>query len=79
MVAPEPGDIVIRGTTAQGFELVDPLSARHIAGPFATFTVAAIAARAKGARVIWQQSIDHRGRSLGEPLRLSIATRSPHI
>jgi hypothetical protein len=70
MSLPEPGDIVIRGTTGNGFELLEPITLKHLAGPFASFAVAVVAARAHGAKSVWQLSVDHRGRALGEPFRL---------
>jgi hypothetical protein len=70
--APRGGDIVIRGTSESGFQLVDAVTGKYIAGPFQYFPVAIAAARARRPDTIWQQSVDHRGRLLGEPLPLPL-------
>jgi hypothetical protein len=71
---PAAGDIVIRGTTQDRFELVQAVTGRYIAGPFEYFPVAVAAARARGPHAIWQQSVDHRGRLLGDPFRLPLGS-----
>lgn len=71
----QDGDLVIRRTTANGFELIEALTARHIAGPFEYFAVAVAAARARGPHAIWQVSVDHRGRILGDLFRLPLRAR----
>ena len=71
MSAPQLGDIVIRGTTNDGFELVEAVTSTRIVGTFQTFAVALASARTRvDGGAIWQQSVDHRGRLLGGPLRL---------
>jgi hypothetical protein len=64
------GGILIRGTSQNGFQLIDMPTGEYIAGPFQFLPVALAAARARRPRAIWQQSVDHRGRPLGEPYRL---------
>lgn len=70
----ESGDLVIRGTIADGFELVEAITSRYVAGPFEMFATAMVAARVRHPHAIWQQSVDHRGRLLGDPLRLPLPT-----
>ena len=70
MSQPIAGDILIRAATTRGFVVVDAITGRHIAGPFETFSCALSAAKAKRPGSIWQQSVDHRGRRMGDPIRL---------
>ena len=73
MSIPQSGDIVIRGTTDEGYEVVEAITDKRIGGHFQTLAVALAFARERmdgGAGTIWQQSVDHRGRLLGAPLRL---------
>jgi len=72
------GDLVIRGTTTNGFEVIEAITSRRVAGPFERFTTAVAAARARQPHTIWQQSVDHRGRLLGEPFQLRL-TRSIEV
>jgi hypothetical protein len=69
-LTPKFGDVLIRGDLNGGYEVVDavtlqPLSSGHCATLDAALTVA----RLRGGR-IWQQAVDHRGRPLGDPIRL---------
>lgn len=68
----QAGDVLIRGTTESGFLLLEADTFKQVAGPFEYFTTAIAAARARRPRGIWQQSVDHRGRLLGAPLRLPL-------
>jgi hypothetical protein len=71
MSNPQLGDLVIRGTTNDGFEVVEAITSKRIAGPFQTLAVALASARTSvDGGAIWQQSVDHRGRPLGDPLLL---------
>ena len=69
MPLPQPGDILIRSVPG-GFELVDAVSLRYLDGPLQTLAGGVAAARLRGARAIWQQHVDDRGRPLGDPFRL---------
>jgi hypothetical protein len=66
---------LIQGTAADGgFSIVEALTSKHIAGPYQSFAVALAVARANvDGGAIWQQSVDHRGRLLGAPLKLPIS------
>ena len=71
MPVPQAGDILIRSLTGDHrFTLLDVVTERTIAGPFEGFRSAVTYARALNARAIWQQSVDDRGRVLGDPFRL---------
>ncbi len=65
-----PSDVILRGDTLTGFHIVDAITGAHIAGPLPSLLAAIEAARQHGARAIWQQSVDNRGRALGDPMRL---------
>ena len=67
---PQAGDVLLRGNVAHGFQLVDAVSHRMLAGPITTLDAAVALAREMGGRAMWQQLIDNRGRPLGEPFRL---------
>jgi len=67
---PQVGDILIRGQN-QRFTLLDVVTTKFLSGPFDGFAAAAAAARARNARMIWQQNVDERGRPLGNLFPLS--------
>jgi hypothetical protein len=68
--APQPGDVVLRGDPKSGVEIVDAVTRQRIAGRFRTLEAAVATARFYGAAAIWQQTVDNRGRALGEAYRL---------
>ena len=71
MPTPQSGDILIRRANGNdAFELHDVVTLERLAGPFEDFAAAVAAARAKKPRAIWQQTLDDRGRPLGDPFRL---------
>lgn len=63
---PQVGDILIRALKNQRFTLMDVVTTKFLSGPFDGFPAAAAAARARKARMIWQQNVDDRGRALGD-------------
>jgi hypothetical protein len=67
---PQRGDILIRALKNQRFTLLDVVTTKFLSGPFEGFPAAAAAARARNARMIWQQNVDERGRALGDPFVL---------
>ena len=69
MLAPQPGDLLIRGTAPDRFELVDAVSLTLVDGPFQNLQTALAAAIAREAPAIWQQNFDERGRPLGDPFQ----------
>ncbi len=71
MGIPQFGDIVVQGTTANGYVLVDAITQRTIAGPVTLCAAAVALARALSTSDVWHQSMDNRGRPLGEPYRLT--------
>jgi hypothetical protein len=68
---PQPGDLILRESSAGGFEIVDAITDEHIAGPM-QLSRAIQAAKAYGAITLWQQNVDHRGRALGRPQRIEL-------
>ena len=71
MPGPQTGDVLIRLLTGDNqFTVLDVMSGRSIAGPFDGFGSAVAHARTLTPRAIWQQSVDDRGRVLGDPIRL---------
>jgi hypothetical protein len=72
---PRPGDVLIRTASyaQSSFLVLDACSERLVAGPVGSLEEALRKARqlaAKAGTVIWQQSVDERGRPLGPVLRL---------
>jgi hypothetical protein len=65
---PKPGDLVIRNTLNETFEIFDA-EGGHIAGPFESFDAARFRAliESKGGAV-WQQPFDVSGSALGDPV-----------
>ncbi len=70
MPIPQAGDVLIRTLNGNQVSLVDVLTLEHVAGPFESLAVAVEHARSRNVRAIWQQTIDDRGRPLGDPFRL---------
>ena len=71
MPFPHAGDILIRSLTRDHqFTLLDIVMERTIAGPFEGFQSAVAHARSLAVRAVWQQSVNARGRVLGDPFRL---------
>jgi hypothetical protein len=70
MPSPQVGDILIRNTANDMFLLTDVVTGKHLAGPLKGYMLAVDAARMRGARAIWQQNVDARGRALGELFKL---------
>ena len=70
---PQPGDVILRGSPADGFLLVDAQTGVLIAGPVFTFEAVFEAAERHGAHALWRESLDERGRPLGDLFKL------PHL
>ena len=70
MQGPVAGDVILRGSIEDGFELVDAVSERSLVRNLLSIAAAVEAARVRGAPQIWQQIVDRRGRPMGEPFRL---------
>jgi hypothetical protein len=70
MAIPQSGDILIRSITDSSFELLEAVTLTHVAGPFPDIGAAVNAAQTRGSGIIWQQSVDYRGRPLGDAYEL---------
>jgi len=66
---PQDGDVFLRGDAMGGFHVLDAMSLEPIAGPIHSVEVAIEVARLHGG-AIWQQTVDNRGRPLGDPFPL---------
>jgi hypothetical protein len=68
LTGPQPGDLIIRNTLNERFEVFDA-DGHHVAGPFESFVAANLRARieSKGGAV-WQQAFDSGGLALGDPV-----------
>ena len=69
----EQGDLILRGSPTEGFSLIDAWSGTFVAGPLRTFDEIFSVARARGAAALWRESVDERGRPLGDLFKL------PHL
>jgi hypothetical protein len=69
MFAPKRGDVLLRGSTESGFVVLDATNRKSLSAPLALREVIALA-RQHGAKTIWQQHLDERGRPIGEPFRV---------
>ena len=67
------GDLILRGSPSDGFQLIDAVTREPVAGPLSTFQQVFAAARDHGARALWREATDDRGRSLGGLFQL------PHL
>jgi hypothetical protein len=66
---PKEGDVFLRGDLIGGFHVLNAISLEPIAGPIPSIEGAIEVARRHGG-AIWQQTLDNRGRPLGDPFRL---------
>jgi hypothetical protein len=69
MSSPTIGDVILRGSIDGAFTVLEAKKGRRVAGPLA-FHDAVTYARAHGARKIFQQVVDERGRIMGDPSRV---------
>ena len=72
---PCAGDLILRWLGAGMFEVVEAATARPLSGPV-SLSRAVELAKSSGATVVWQQNLDERGRPLGPPYRIPLATAS---
>ena len=68
---PAPGDVVLRGSMDGRFTVLDAIRLTRMAGPFSLVDALAFA-RQRGARHIYQQPVDERGRSLADPAPFAV-------
>ena len=61
-------DVVIRNTANENFELVDAHTFERVAGPYRSFEVAMAVARSYTTGNLFHQTLDNRGRVMGEPV-----------
>jgi len=73
---PVTGDVVLRGSIDGRFIVLDALTLGRIAGPF-TLQNALTIARRYGARTIFQQRVDERGRNLADPVPFALKDVEP--
>jgi hypothetical protein len=66
MFVPERGDVLLRGSQDSGFVVRDAVTQELLSWRL-DFSEALALARARGARIVWQQVLDDRGRPLGQP------------
>jgi len=64
-------DVVIRNASPDAYVVAEAGSSRPLAGPFASLVDAITTARLLSCGgSIWRENVDHRGRPLGEAIRL---------
>ena len=79
MLAPQPGDLVVRGDAFSGVELFDAFTGIRVGGPLPNLAAAIEAAQHRGVKAVWQQMMDIRGRPLDAVFRLLyLADATPH-
>jgi hypothetical protein len=66
---PQRGDVLLRGSTDTGYQLIDPVTQRQIVGGLLTLADVVAAARRHGANGIWQEAA--KGRHPEDLKRLS--------
>jgi len=69
MFSPAIGDVILRGSIDGAFTVLEARKGVRVAGPLPLHE-ALTYARAHGARNIFQQVVDERGRITGDPSRL---------
>ena len=78
MFSPIAGDVVLRGSIAGHFTVLDANALTLIAGPLSLVDALAFA-RQQGARRIFQQPVDERGRNLADPALIGLGEKSPTL
>jgi hypothetical protein len=73
--SPGTGDVVLRGSIDGHFTVLDAIQLTRIAGPLSLVDALAFA-RLRGARHIFQQPVDERGRNLADPAHFAFG--EPH-
>ena len=76
--SPVTGDVVLRGSIAGHFTVLDGIALNRIAGPLSLLDALAFA-RQRGARRIFQQLVDQRGRNLDDPALFAFGEPSPTL
>jgi hypothetical protein len=76
--SPVTGDVVLRGSIAGHFTVLDAIALTRIAGPLSLLDALAFA-RQRGARRIYQQPVDQRGRNLADPALFAFGEPSPTL
>ena len=69
--SPVAGDVVLRGLMDGRFMVMEAIAQTRIAGPLSLVDALAVARR-RGARNIFQQPVDGRGRNLAEPVHFAM-------
>jgi hypothetical protein len=72
MFSPTRGDVILRGSIGGAFLVMDAITMHRVTGPLPLQEAVGFA-RELGARTIFQQPVDGRGRILADPLRLERA------
>jgi hypothetical protein len=71
MNGPKAGDVLLRGSIEEGFLVTDAVTGRIVHEAFLPLQEALRVAGWHQGVEVWQQSVDNRGRALGEPFRLT--------
>lgn len=71
MAGPKAGDVLLRGSLEEGFQLTEAVTGRVLRDDFLPLPEALRAAGWQHGVEVWQQNVDNRGRVLGEPFRLT--------
>ena len=74
VVAPEPGDLVLRGSFDHGFELLDGETMRPVVSGVHSLPMVLTIAKERRPGALWQLNVDDRGRPVGIPLRIPVST-----
>lgn len=70
MFTAAPGDVILRESIDGAYHVLDAIQFTRVSGPL-PLQAALVYAREHGASDIYQQLVDHRGRLIGDPIRLT--------
>ena len=76
VVAPERGDLMLRGSFGQGFEVLDAETMHPVVEGVHSLAEALAFAQQRGPCTLWQLNVDDRGRMIGAPFRIPVAKAS---
>jgi hypothetical protein len=75
---PKIGDVILRANAAGGFDIVEAVTEHPVMDPVPDARAALALAFHCGAKTVWQQNVDNRGRKMGDPYPLQFDPDSRH-
>ena len=75
---PEIGDVILRANAAGGFDVIEAVTEHPVVDALPDARSALSVAFHCGAKAVWQQIVDNRGRKMGDPYPLQFEPDNRH-